>query len=260
VLRYFRDVWRLRHFWLALVRIDLRSRYRRSMIGMGWSLLHPIAMTAVLCTIFCQLLQADVRTYGPYLLNGLTFWNFIVAVTNGGCQCYFQGESYIRQHPAPLAIYPLRVVLGAGVHFLLGLGIVLVFVWALHGFGNLPALVSLVPTLLLIFLFGWSLAICVGMINVLFQDTQHLVEVGLQILFYLTPIMYTADLLRSRHLEWLVGLNPLAAYLELLRQPILEGRLPPPAAVAIAATTTLLAAATATLGLARMERRMIFYL
>ena len=54
---YLIGVWRLRYFWLALVRIDLRNRYRGSMIGMGWSLLHPIAMTAVICTVFSHAVQ-----------------------------------------------------------------------------------------------------------------------------------------------------------------------------------------------------------
>ena len=67
------------------------------------------------------------------LLSGLTFWGFIMAVVMQGCQCFFQGESYIRQHPAPLAIYPLRITLGAGFHFLLGFSIAVVFVWCVKG-------------------------------------------------------------------------------------------------------------------------------
>ena len=77
---YLARIWRLRHFWLALVRNDLRNRYRRSIIGMGWSLLQPIAMTIVLCVVFSQLFHAELRTYAPYLLSGLTFWGFLMAV------------------------------------------------------------------------------------------------------------------------------------------------------------------------------------
>ncbi len=62
---YFSEIWRLRHFWLALVRIDLRKRYRRSIIGIGWSLLQPIAMTIVLCVVFSQLFNMSVRTMRP---------------------------------------------------------------------------------------------------------------------------------------------------------------------------------------------------
>lgn len=171
---------------------------------------------------------------------------------------FLQNESYIRQYPAPLAIYPLRTALGAGIHFLLGLAVVLVFVWGTGGFGNLPALVSLALSLVLLFLFGWSLAVCVGVINVMFQDTQHLTEVALQILFYVTPIIYRPDQL-SPELAQIVRLNPLACFFDLVRQPILEGCIPSAHAYAVACVATLVAVAAATAILARFERRFIFY-
>jgi len=260
VTGYVREVWRLRHFWLALVRIDLRARYRRSVLGIGWSLLHPIAMSIVLCTVFSQIFRVDVRTYGPFLLAGLTFWNFVVAVVGGGCQTFFLGEAYIRQQPAPLVIYPLRTTLGAGFHFLLGLGVVLLVAWCLVGCPNLVVLLSLLPTLTLLFVLGVSLSVCSGVINVLFQDTQHLVDVLLQILFYLTPIIYSIDLLEQRNVGWLVGLNPMAAFLELIRAPILNGQFPSLHAILLASGFTALVAIAAAAILARMERRMIFYL
>jgi lipopolysaccharide transport system permease protein len=264
VTGYLSNIWRLRHFWMALVRIDLRNRYRRSVIGMGWSLLQPIAMTIVLCIVFCQLFNMDLETLAPNLLSGLTFWGFIMAVVMQGCQCFFQGESYIRQHPAPLAIYPLRTTLGAGFHFLLGLGIVLVFVWWVHGFANLPVLWSLVPTLALLFVIGWSLAVCMGVANVMFQDCQHLTEILMQILFYMTPIIYPPDLLLKKlepqHLEWLIDLNPFAVLLQLIRQPLLENQLPSWRIVGLSALVGLIAASAAILALKRFEKRMIFYL
>ena len=258
--KYLANVWHLRHFWLALVGIDLRSRYRRSILGIGWSLLHPIAMTAVICTVFSQLFNADIRTYGPFLLAGLTTWTFLGAVMNQGCQCFFQSESYIRQHPAPLAIYPLRVTLGAGIHLGLGLLIVIGLSWCANGLGNLAALPALLPAIFLLLVLGWSLAILMGVVNVLFQDTQHLTEVALQILFYLTPIMYPPTMLQERHVGWIIQCNPLASFLELVRLPIIEGRAPSLAAYAVASGSALLAAGAAALVLARMERRMVFHL
>jgi lipopolysaccharide transport system permease protein len=261
VTGYFSEIWRLRHFWLALVRIDLRKRYRRSIIGIGWSLLQPIAMTIVLCVVFSQLFNQPVRSYAPYLLSGLTFWAFVSAVVMQGCQCFLQGESYIRQHPAPLAIYPLRTTLGAGFHFVLGFGIALVLVWWLNGFGNLPALLSLVPTFALLFIVGWSVAVCMGVANVVFQDSQHLIEIVMQIAFYATPIMYKPEMLMGRRLvSWFVRLNPLAAFLELIRKPLLEGELPSMWAVGLASLTAAIAVAAAALALKRFEKNMIFYL
>ncbi len=260
VKNYLFGVWKLRHFWLALVRIDLRNRYRRSMLGMGWSLLQPIAMTAVMCTVFHGLLGVDVATYGPYLLAGLTLWNFIAASVNGGCQSFFQNEAYIRQQPAPLAIYPLRTALGAAVHLLLGLVVFAVFWCVAHGPGCLWTLPALLPGIVLLFIFGWSLAILAGVMNVLFQDTQHLVEVLLQILFYLTPIMYRAGQIPQRQVRWIIGVNPLTSFLELIRQPVIDGHLPAAGAYGVAALTALTAAALATATLWRVERRMIFHL
>src|SRR5260221_10868882 len=108
---YAAAIWNCRYFWMSLVRMDLRTRYRRSVLGMGWSLLNPIAMTAILCTVFSTLFNQSVRDYAPFLFAGLATWNYLMTATLQGCQCFFQGESYIRQHPAPLAVYPLRTAL-----------------------------------------------------------------------------------------------------------------------------------------------------
>jgi len=262
VTGYLTSIWRLRHFWMALVRVDLRRRYRGTVIGIGWSLLQPIAMTVVLCVVFSQLFNRSIHDYAPFLLSGLTFWAFILAVVMQGCQSFFQGESYIRQHPAPLAIYPLRTTLGAGFHFLLGFGIAMAFVWCVKGFGNLPALVSLVPTFVLLFVIGWSLAICMGVANVMFQDSQHLIGIVMQMLFYLTPIMYDPEMLleKSSRLAQLFKYNPFAMLLELIRKPLLDGQLPSLWAVGVGSLFGLLAACAAMLALRCFEKRMIFYL
>ena len=87
---YVTELWRLRHFWMALVQNDLRNRYRRSLLGLGWSLLQPIAMTVVLCTVFAGVFGVTLKEYAPYLLSGLTFWGFISTAAISGCQSFFQ--------------------------------------------------------------------------------------------------------------------------------------------------------------------------
>ena len=129
------------------------------------------------------------------------------------------------------------------------------------GFGNLPALLSLVPTLALLFVIGWSLAVCMGMANVMFQDSQHLIEVVMQIMFYVTPIIYPPEHAAGigawrGWCDW----NPFAMLLELIRQPLLHGQLPSPWAMGMGALTGLVAVGAASLALLRFEKRMIFYL
>jgi lipopolysaccharide transport system permease protein len=257
---YLAAIWKCRYFWLSLVNMDLRKRYRRSALGVGWSLLHPIAMTAILCTVFPRVFGGvSVREYAPSVLVGLCFWHFITSTTLLGSQCLISGERYIRQYPVPMAIYPLRTVLGSAFHFVIVLGLVLVMRFFLIGFSGTLSFVSLIPTLLMTFVLGWSLATLAGFVTAYFPDMQHLAEVGLQILFYATPIIYPPDRIGGR-LGWVIHYNPLAAFMELLRAPILHGEFPELSRLSLAAFCTAAIAGLATLTLVRLQKTIIFQL
>lgn len=257
---YFGDIWRCRYFWLSLVKMDLRTRYRRSILGLGWSLLHPIAMTIILCVVFQRIFQNGTEKYAPYLMAGLAFWNYFQTVTVLGCNCFYQAESYIRQYPSPLAIFPLRTALGCGIHFLMALSVVIGLCWYMIGPPHPLALLSLVPSLALVFLLGWAMALLAGFATVLFQDTEHLSTVGFQILFYGTPILYDESILRQTHMGWLLRCNPLIPFLKLFREPLLDGRIPGWSTYAAAAGLVLFLGGLSALVLGRLQRRFIFYL
>jgi lipopolysaccharide transport system permease protein len=261
MVAYFKAVWGCRYFWLSLVKMDLRARYRGSILGIGWSLLHPIAMTTIICIAFGTLFKQDMHRFAPFLMAGLTFWNFLSTVTVGGCQSFFTGESYIRQYPAPMAIYPLRTMLGAAFHYSLGLALVIILGGVSHGYtGPLP-LLSLIPTVLLLLLFGWAVAIVFAVINVRFRDTNHLSEIGLQILFYLTPVMYPAEMLLEKgNVGLFLKFNPLVPFLDLLRKPLEKSEVPDLTTYLIAAAIVAVSSVTAALVLRSQERQVIFHL
>jgi ABC-type polysaccharide/polyol phosphate export permease len=257
---YLSSIWQSRYFWLSLVSVDLRTRYRGSVLGLGWSLVHPLAMTLILCVVFHKLFRLDLRDFAPYLLCGLAFWNYLSLVILQGCSCLQQGESYIRQFPAPLAIYPLRTMLGATFHFLVTLAIVVILTAVVRGIPRWMPLTSLPLSVVLMMLAGWSLAVIFGFLNVYFPDLRHLTEVGLQLAFYLTPIIYPATMLRERSIGLIIDLNPLSAMVDLLRTPILDGRFPAGDTLAIAGGTTAVLTAAAILILIRLEQRLIYHL
>lgn len=262
MLGYLQRVWSCRYFWLSLVRNDLRARYRRSILGVGWSLIRPLALTVILCVVFRRLFQrTDVWTFAPYVLAGLACWDYVVTATKQGCQCFFQGESYLRQHPTPAAIFPLRIALAETVHFFVALVVLIGLACYVNGWSNLPALAALVPTLPLLFILVWSVALLAGFANVYFQDTQHLCDVGFQLFFYATPIIYDPRDLGPGRLQWLVThVNPLGPFLHLIREPVLYGRVPPLEAYASAGLVVLVLSGLATLVCARLQRRLIFQL
>lgn len=255
---YVKSIWETRFFLLSLVKHDLNTRYQRSVLGIGWSLLQPIGMTIVLCTVFHRLFGVNIREFGPFLLAGLAFWGFFTGAVLGGCQCFFQAESYMRQYPVPPAIYPLRIVLAGMFHLVMAIGIVIVLTGVLNGFENLGMLFALIPTLFLILVFGWSMATLAGLANTHFPDSQHLTDLGLQAWFYLTPIIYPPEILKSRGLDWLIAYNPIASMLELIRQPVLHGELPTSTAVYTALTLTGSVFCIATLLLVILQRQLVY--
>jgi ABC-type polysaccharide/polyol phosphate export permease len=258
---YVLDVWRCRYFWLSLVQIDLRTRYRGSWLGIGWSLIQPLAMSLIICIAFANLMHQSIGEFGIFLMVGLTFWNFLLNTTMAGCQCFRTAESYIRQFPAPLAIYPLRTALGFAFHFLLGLGIVLVLAALFRGLHGGLALLSLAPSLVLIVVLAWALALLAGLATVHFPDTSYLVELGFQGLFFLTPVMFPKSLVEHiPQLALVFRYNPLSYFLKLLRDPIIEGHAP---SLKVYAAATLAVVVLVCLGmylLRRLEGRVVYYL
>lgn len=270
-MQHLRAVWAFRHFWLSLVRMDLRSRYRRSVLGVGWSLLQPIAMSGVLCLVFSSLFPmsdatlvgypAPWRAYAAYLLSGMMVWDFLRNSMLMGCTSLIHNEAYIRQCPLPYGIYPLRTVMGTGVHFLISLVATTTLVCLLKGstgpFGMLWAVLPVIP---LLFLFAWGLATVAGFATVYFHDTSHLIEVGAQLFFFLTPIMYTADKLIEKGLGDLIGLNPVVPFLELVRQPLMNGT---PAGLPVYLQAATLAIVAVGLGFGTigwLQKKVIFHL
>ncbi len=269
MVAYLSAIWRCRYFWLSLVKMDLRSRYRGSALGIGWSLLQPICMTIIICVAFGRLFNIPMREFAPFLMAGLTFWNFLSTVTVGGCQSFFTGESYIRQYPAPMAIYPLRTMLGAAFHFALGFGLVIILggfmraydsgdIW--QAYTNPLSLLTLVPSILLVLAFGWSLAIIFAVINVRFRDTHHLTEIVLQMMFYLTPVMILPEFLMRRGVGVVLYVNPLVPFLDLLRNPVVYSEAPSLMMYLIASAIVLVTSSAAALALRSQERQVIFHL
>jgi ABC-type polysaccharide/polyol phosphate export permease len=255
-------MWRFRHFLMALVKLDLRQRYRRSVLGIGWSLLNPIAMTVVFTLVFSNLLgNGDPINYAASVLTGMAIWGFLRESALNGCRCFMTNEAYIRQSPIPYTVYTLRTVLGQAIHSLIALAVVVAMIAIFRGNANiLLQLTTVLPGLFLLFFAAWAAATISAFATVFFHDTQHLLEVAAQILFFLTPIMYSRQLLDDKQLGWLVDVNPVYWLLELGRTPLLTGHMPGIemylAGIAVVVALVGLAAGT----VAWLQKRVIFHL
>jgi lipopolysaccharide transport system permease protein len=225
MFRHLAAVWTARHFLLALVKLDLRLRYRRSVLGVGWSLLHPIAMTIVFTTVFSQLFgDSDPVGYAAFAMAGISVWTFLREAATLGSKSFLINEAYIRQSPLPYTVYTLRGVLAQATHTAIALAVViaLVVVWKRDA-GVFVGLALAIPGLLLALIAAWAVATIGAFISAFFHDTSQILEVTCQLGFFLTPIMYRRTLLDSRGLGWVVDLNPANLYLSVIRDPLLMG-------------------------------------
>ncbi len=257
---YLRQIWSLRYFWGSLIRIDLQNKYRRSVLGVGWSLMQPVLMTAVLCLVFHSFFATDVLHYAPFVFIGLTYWAFVNQSVTNGCRSFHTGKTYIRQRPAPMAIYPLRTALVAGIQLLIAVVAVLPLALWLSGTAIDWPLLTLPFSLILLLVIGWSLSVLAGVATVYFPDIEHLSPAALHILFYATPVIYPASALQGRGLQWAMDFNPLAACLNLIRCPLIDAAWPSLSTVCLATGFAVVLLLLATVVLARTERRLIFQL
>jgi lipopolysaccharide transport system permease protein len=264
MLQHLKTIWIYRHFWLSLVVSDLKLRYRRSVLGVGWSLLHPILTTVVFCLIFSEWQEhPDWRGFAPYFLCGLAIWQYVTGSILGGCGTFFRNEQYIRQCSLPLTIYTIRTVLGTTIHFMIAMALVLTTITVLEPTAEYRALSifwRIAPSLVLLFFFCWSLSVLSAFATVHFHDIQHLLEVSLHIMFFLTPIMYPIKLLRDKNFYWLTDGNPVVNFFELIREPLLSGIPPDPALYVRASVIVLCLMVTAVSTVSIFERKLIFRL
>jgi ABC-type polysaccharide/polyol phosphate export permease len=258
---YFHRIWELRYFWFSLVQNDLANRYKGSFLGIGWSLVKPLSMTVVYCIIFAKVFKVDVTDFAPFLLIGLTTWQYICECLITGALSFSQGSAYIRQQQVPLAIFPLRIVLGSGFHALIALAVALAvtlfFTGSLHPVG----LLCLIPAMLVLLVLGWAMAIVSGVLYTHFPDTRHLLEVALQILFYITPILYKPEYLAGRgRMMLLFKWNPMTSILDLTRTPLLQGTLPPMQQIEMSLMFVTMVALLAFALLRKLERTLVFWI
>ncbi|OAI42036.1 hypothetical protein AYO40_02055 [Planctomycetaceae bacterium SCGC AG-212-D15] len=257
---YVAEVWRRRRFWYSLAKLDLELRYRESILGCAWSMLHPLAMTAVLCVAFGTVFRQNLRTYALFVLSGVAVWSFISGACLEGCLSIRCGEKFMRVHPGPIAVYALRTLCSQLFHFLVLLGLTILLSCSVLGFRHLATVFVLLPVTLLLALFGVSLILIFGILDVYFPDSKHILQIGLQLLFYVVPIVYPREVVPNETFKTVLHYNPLTAFVTLVRVPIVDRSLPSLETWLMATAATSCALVFAMWLVRRCERTIIFQL
>ncbi|MGY2199942.1 ABC transporter permease [Pseudomonas gingeri] len=258
--RYFSRIWDARYFWVHLALADLRARWRRSFLGVAWSVIQPLGMTLLLALVFSKLFNTNIVSYAPYILSGIIVWEFIAANTVAGSLSFVQADAYIKQCNHPLAIYTLRTVIGSII--VLMLASLSLYGWAAVilpqnlGWCWLASL-TLYPILCLI---AWPVATLLSYISSRFRDIPHALGLVMQSVWFISPVYFEEKMFRRGGLDVLVDYNPVYHILQLIRAPLLKGEWPTMDNYLFSLGTACLFALVALLVGRRAERKVIFYL
>ena len=214
----------LRDLLFTLVGRDMKLRYKRSILGIAWSLLTPLAQLAVFYLTFDVLLPLNIPNYPAFLFSGLLVWNWFQGSLYQATSAIVDNRDLIKRPGFPAAILPAVTVASNLIHFLLALPILFVFL-ILGGTGLTDAVLALPLVISLQFILTLSLAYFTATFYVTFRDTQHLLGVLLNLLFFLTPIFYKSSDLPAQY-QTFYRVNPMVHLIEAYRVILLSGSLP----------------------------------
>ena len=222
----------------SLVDREMKLLYKRSALGVAWTLISPLLQLAVFAFVFQQVLPVDIPRYASYVFTGLLVWNWFQSSLFQASGVIIANRPLIRQPGFPNGILPVVTVTTGLIHFVLALPVLLVFL-LLDGV-KLQLVVLWLPVIQLIqFTFIVSLAYLFAALNVTFRDTQHTLGVVLQLLFYLTPIFYDIPSVPGGW-QSLYFLNPMVHIVTAYRSIFLLGIPPSSLALGIITLTVFL--------------------
>lgn len=207
-----------------LVKQQLILRYRRTVLGYLWTLVNPLLMMSLMALVFSTLFKAELKTFALVLFAGMIPWNFFSSVVTQSSLSFINNESLIKKIYIPKIIFPLSIAIAMLIDSLLSFAALFIIIIVVGG----PiswALIFLPVSFLLIFIFAMSCGLIISVATVFFRDLQYVLNVAMQGLFYLTPILYKQDVLTGK-LALLVQLNPVAPFIAIFRAPLVEGVLP----------------------------------
>jgi ABC-2 type transport system permease protein len=229
------ELWTYRGLIGNLAQRELKARYKRSVLGWAWSLINPATTLVTYAVVFGTLLQVEppvagngeLKNFAIYLFCGLVIWNFFTAVVNGSMGALVGSGPLLRKVYFP----PECPVVANGLVALAQTGIEVGILLAIMvAFGNVSWTFVVVPYLVaLLVLFAVGLGLVFSLLNVYFRDIQYLVAVGLNVLFYATPIVYTIDLVENNApapIRLLVRMNPLTQFVGAMRDAVYDLELP----------------------------------
>ena len=212
----FKELIQYRELLKTNIQKEIRGKYKGSFLGVLWSFLNPLLMVVVYAIVFPYIMRVKVPNYLQFLIVAVIPWNFFTTCITTGSNCVWINGGIIKKVYFPRAILPISVVSAGVINFLISCIIILIFTI----FGGVGVSIHLLwlPVITIIqSALTLGLLFILSAINVYVRDVEYIVGFFINLLFYATPILYTADMFPERA-RWLLYLNPMTHLIDAYRQ------------------------------------------
>ena len=215
---------RYSYLLMHLVQRDIIVKYRRSVLGMLWSVLNPLLMMMVITAVFQRLFRFQVENFPMYYLTGSLMFGFVSEATSGAMVSIINSAALLRKVYIPKYIFVLEKCIFSFVNMLFSFVAVLIMLVVLGMQVHWTIILCFIP-MLYAFLFSLGLGLILATMEVFLRDTAHIYSVFITLWMYLTPVIYPADIL-PQAVRAVVELNPLYYYVEYFRSLVMYGIVP----------------------------------
>lgn len=221
---YIQNFLRYRELLKELVNRDIKTKYRRSFLGIMWSVLNPLGMMVIMTIVFSHVFRQNIENFPVYLMCGQVIFNFYNEASNMAMTSILGNASLIKKVYVPKYLFPTAKVCSSFVNLLTSFIALTIVVLATRT----PlswTLVLVVFPIIYVFLFSLGMGVLLSALVVSFRDMIHLYGVLITGWMYLTPIFYPVEIL-PQWVRQLIALNPLASIIEMFRDVLMYGRIP----------------------------------
>lgn len=245
------------NLWLLLGFNDIRQRYNRSKLGQFWITLSMGIFISGIGVVYSVLFNQPIREYIPYVAVNITTWTLISGIVGESPNVFTQSSIYIRQDAVAKTVFVMRLLVRNVI--ILGHNLIIIPITFLS-FLIVPSPVILlfIPGLVVVLAAMFFLIVILGTLSTRFRDLSQIIQNALQLLFFVTPIMWRANQMTNGH-EGFVLWNPFAALLGIVADPIL-GHVPSLRTYGVAGLTFAVLAALALPLFARFRARLVYWL
>ncbi len=221
---YVSNFMKYRNLLNELIVRDIKVKYKRSILGILWTLLNPLLSMFVLTIVFSNLFRYDIENFPVYLITGQIMFNFFAESTSMAMGSILGNASLIKKVYIPKYIFPLSRVLSSFVNLLFALISVIIIMIFMKV--KITVSILFVPiAFMYILIFSIGMGLLLSSLNVFFRDIQHLYGVVLTAWTYLTPIFYPVEIIPEQF-KWLIEINPIYYMISYFRECVLYGNIP----------------------------------